>query len=172
MQHSSQNYPTNRLYLDPNQNTENPPPSYPSTEVGFPLSITVPVQEGTNSIQIYVNSSLEYNNTIFINDNTTSVNCQIETVGIPIGNYTITADVNNNSSFIETVRITYLGDLNGDFKIDSNDFLIFMADYVNFNSVSGRQYNARSDFNQDEKIDAADFFTFMSAYIFYNSMKQ
>lgn len=166
------NLPNNRMYYSSNSQ-DNSSQNYVLTEKGFPLTVDVPVQSGLNSIQIYANSTIAFNSTVLISDNTTFVPCQIQTTGMTIGNYSVTAKVNNGANLqVETAGITYVGDLNGDFKVDGNDFLVFMNAYVSYNSVNGSQYSSFADFNFDGKIDSNDFFAFLNAYIIYNNVNK
>ncbi len=161
--------PTNRIYMYTGNSQHESPLNYTYTEKGFPLSINVPVQNGSNTIQIYANDKLEYNDTVVISDNSSNAISQIDTSNLSVGNYTITASINSKNTTIEMAEITYLGDLNGEFKVDGHDFISFAGAYVGFNRVNLSVYNGLADFNQDGKITSKDFIVFMNSYISYNS---
>ena len=160
--------PTNRLYYPTNLNNNQGSLSstYVFSQRGFQLPIHVKVQNGTNIIQIYANSTLVYNKTISIVDNSTSLTCEIPTSNITIGNYTIAEDVNGNYSNVATAGVTYLGDLNGDFKVSFSDLTLFVSDYILYYSQS-HTFTATIDYNQDGAINFRDLTSFVHYYILY-----
>ncbi len=162
--------PVNRIYLAANNGKDNIQPNYIFTEAGFQLPVTVPVGNGVNIIQIYADSTLVFNSSITVNHNSDSIICPIQTNNMSIGNHTLTLNVNNTVT-TEIAGITYVGDLNGDFKVDSNDFMLFLNAYINYNSVNGNQYDSLADINHEGKINADNFFAFLNAYITYNEIQ-
>ena len=159
--------PTNRMYYPSSIQSPPPPLSYAFTEQGFELPVDVPVQQGVNNVQIYANYTLVYNSTFSITNSTSQVTCVVQTSNLAIGNYLISANVNNGTQNLENVAITYPGDLTGNFIVDFNDFFAFVNAYVNYYSSNGTQYNYLADFNHDGKIDYNDFFAFVNSYINY-----
>lgn len=59
----------------------------------------------------------------------------------------------------------WIGDFNGDGKVDSNDFFIFLSAYITY--YQGQSYNTACDLNHDGKMDSNDFFLFLGNYIQY-----
>ncbi len=153
-------------------------------EGGFSLPINVTIQNlgvysETAVVQLFANSTQIYNQTVTLNGGQSiSLDWLINTEKLPIGNYTITTYVppqsgqrNSTNTLISgTIGITYLGDLNGDFKVDSNDFFVFMSAYVTYWTTG--YVNPAADFNHNSKIDESNFFLFMNAYITYWSYFQ
>ncbi len=151
-----------------------------SVEAGFALPVNVTLNDNYNfsenlSVQIFANSSSIFNGTINLEGFSSGVlDCSADTSSLHIGNYTITASVIPSDEPTATpitmstsiVSVTYVGDLNGDFKIDSNDFFAFMNAYILYYSHPS-VFIPLADFNHDGKIDANDFFAFMNAYIQY-----
>ena len=153
-------------------------PSFVESTFALPVNMTLYNNYNFSqnlSVQIFANSSSMFNGTITLDGFSSGVlNCSIDTSSLYIGNYTITASVvpSDNSTATPitmstgTVGITYMGDLNGDFEVDANDFFMFMNAYIIYYSHPS-VFTATADFNHDGKIDANDFFAFMNAYIVY-----
>ena len=143
----------------------------------MPVNVTVQNRASATevaSIQLFANATSIFNGTLSIDSQASEIlNCPVDTGGLPIGNYTITAsatplgDSNAALSTMSggTVGVTYVGDLNGDFKVDANDFFIFMNDYIVYWTTG--YTNPAADFNHDGKIDFNDLVAFDDAYIAY-----
>ena len=128
----------------------------------------------TASVQLFANSTLIYTGILNLDSLSSGIlNCSIDTSSLPIGNYSITASVTPSDQPTATssdmsagmVGLTYLGDLNGDFKVDGSDFLAFMSDYVTYWTTG--YANPASDYNHSGIIDSSAFFDFMDYYIAY-----
>lgn len=120
-------------------------------------------------------STLIYNGTETLGSgNSIIINSSLGSENLPIGNYTITAYVESSSGQANTfspitLGVTPKGDLNGDFRVDGNDFIAFSRAY---NSYWNNGYvNPAADFNHDGKIDSKDFTAFVSAYNIYWNQK-
>jgi parallel beta-helix repeat protein len=93
---------------------------------------------------------------------------------LPYGKYTINAELygttvisGKNLTFSDsyaggTVLVTIPGDINGDGKVDSTDFIIFLAAY-GF-GTGQPAYNPACDLNHDGKVDSTDFIIFLANY--------
>ena len=85
------------------------------------------------------------------------------------GNYHVYASA-IYSGYPGTVSTTFsiagwTADFNGDGKVDSNDFFIFLNAYINY--YQHVPYNTACDLNHDGVVDANDFFLFLAQYIQY-----
>ena len=158
--------PTNRMYYPTNisNNFKGITQNYTFVQQGFQLPINITLQNGANNIQIFANSTLVYNNTLTIT-NDTLLTCEIPTTNLSIGNYTITADVNGSYPIIGVAGITYPADLNGDFKVGYNDLTIFVSDYIAYFS-SSHTYTSAIDYTQEGTLSFRDITRF--AYYFIN----
>ncbi len=86
-----------------------------------------------------------------------------------LGNYPVYASA-IYSGLLGTASTTFnvpgwFGDFNGDGKVDSSDFFIFLNAYISY--YQGQSYNTACDLNHDGKVDANDFFLFLNDYIQY-----
>jgi hypothetical protein len=149
-------------------------------ESGFVLPINVTVQNGGSvsevaSVELFANSTSIFNGTLSVDGSASGVlNCLVSTESLPIGNYTIDAsvtalgepNVTPNTISAGTVGVTYLGDLTGDFKVDSSSFFAFISDYITYWTTG--YVNPAADFNHDGKIDFSDMQIFLYAYISYS----
>jgi peptide/nickel transport system substrate-binding protein len=95
------------------------------------------------------------------------------TAGFAKGNYTVKAiadtlpeeiDVEDNT-FDGWVLVTYVGDFNGDFRVDYLDDRIFGRAYITYGQTG--EIDPRCDLNDDGKIDYLDDRIFGRAYIAY-----
>ncbi len=160
--------PSNRMYYPTDITTNINPLNYTFTQIGCPLPINVTVQNGVNNIEIYANQSLVYNNTINVTNDTALITCEIPTTNLAIGNYTLTGNINNNTSNLGIAGITYLGDLNGDFKVNFEDLTIFVSDYIDY-YFSNQIYTQAIDYNHDSRINFNDLTLFVYYYVTYNN---
>ena len=161
-----ENLPTNRIYMNMVPNTA-AVANYTFVQTGFPLSVNATLEDGANTIQIFANSTLVYNNTITANSSDSTFNCQIPTTNLTIGNYTLTENLNGVNFTLGICGVTYLDDLNGDFKVNFEDVQLFINYYLAY--YSSNLYPQAIDYNQDGKINFADIQIFVHNYIaFYN----
>lgn len=161
-----ENLPTNRIYVSMNSNQSSSNSYYTFTQTGFPLSVNATVQSGINNIQIYADSTLIYNSTLAINDNSTSTICQATTANLAIGNYTLIENLNGTNLTLGTGGITYLDDLNGDFNVNFADVQLFVHCFLEYYS-SAHIYTQAIDYNNDGQINFADVRAFVHNYIFF-----
>ena len=148
-------------------------------ESGFVLPVNVTVQNigrvyEVAVVELFANSTLILNEALSVDGSGSGVlNCLVNTSSLLIGNYTINAsvtalgesNVTPNTVSAGTIGVTYVGDLNGEFKVDSHDFFVFIDDYLNYWTTG--YVNPAADFNHDGKINSSDFQLFMNAYINY-----
>ena len=145
---------------------------------GFNLPINITVQnKGTSTetapIQLFANSTLIYNGTVTLNAGSSmTLNCSMVNETLPVGNYTVTAYVppssgqtTTNTLSSATVAVTYLGDLNGDLKVNFNDILTFVSGYIAYYQTG--TYTPAIDYNHDGLINFNDITLFVSDYIAY-----
>jgi hypothetical protein len=151
-------------------------------ESGFVLPINVTVQNigsvsEVASVELFANSTLIFNGALSVDGSASGVlNCLVNTESLPIGNYTIDAsvtaigepNVTPNTISAGTIGVTYVGDLTGDFKVDSSSFFAYISNYIAYWTTG--YVNPAADFNHDGKIDFSDTQIFLDAYI--NSAKQ
>jgi hypothetical protein len=148
-------------------------------ESGFTLPVNVTVRNsGSVSevafVDLFANSTSICRVAVCLNSSASGIlNCLVDTSSLPVGNYTISASVipldelsaAPSTITAGTVGITYVGDLNGDFQVNSMDIVAFVADYTA--CCSHGACNPAIDFNHDGKIDYSDIPVFLSAYIDY-----
>jgi hypothetical protein len=146
-------------------------------ESGFVLPVDVTLHNSGSApevarVELFANSTSIFNGTLILDSLASgALFCPANTTSLPIGNYTINAsvtaqgesNVTPSTMSAGTVGVTYVGDLNGDFKVDANDFFLFLNDY-NIYWKTG-YVNRGADFNHDGKIDFNDMQTFLNAYI-------
>jgi len=100
-----------------------------------------------------------------------------DTHGVAKGSYniTVTADLagdanpGDNTKTYGPVKVTWLGDSDGDFDVDEDDLWDFCSYFITY-YTPGKGYMARSilyDFNENCKIDENDLWTFCAAFINY-----
>ena len=154
-------------------------------EQGFTLPVTVTIQNSGSvsevaNVQLFANSTSIFNGTLSLDSLASgTLTCPVDTDGLSIGKYTITASAISSSepnltpSTISggTFGVTYLGDLNGDFKVNFNDLVIFAADYTAY--FTNGIYTPAIDFYHDSQINFKDLQLFVSTYTAYwNSLAQ
>jgi len=96
------------------------------------------------------------------------------TTGFAKGIYTIIAaadtvpretDIDDNSFTDGIIKVTWVGDFDGDFDVDYDDILYFVTAYIEYWSGQGK--DSACDFDGDCDIDYDDILIFVSAYINY-----
>ena len=145
-------------------------------ESGFVLPVNVTVQNSVSvsevaNVQLFANSTSIFNGALSVDSLASGIlDCSVDTESLPIGYYTISASVtpldepNATPSTMTagTVGVTYLGDLNGEFKVNFDDMIIFVGDYIAY--WTNGAYNPAADFNHNGQIDFDDLRTFRGAY--------
>jgi hypothetical protein len=64
-----------------------------------------------------------------------------------------------------TIKVTWLGDLNGDFVVDEDDLWHFCGAFIDYYKI--HVLDPKCDFNNDGKIDEDDLWTMAGAFIDY-----
>jgi len=139
---------------------------------GFGTQVNVSVEnQGTVPLEsvkvfIYANASLLRTEVIpyLASFSSTTLTFYWNTTGLPKGNYTITAsivpllyetDTVDNAVTSGMLRVTVVGDFNGDFKVGPADFALLAAAYGS--SPYNPKWNPNCDINNDDKVGPADF---------------
>ncbi|MGB8780371.1 MAG: dockerin type I domain-containing protein [Candidatus Bathyarchaeia archaeon] len=138
-------------------------------EEGFSadINVTVANQGGyteTFNVTAYANATIVGSENVTLTaSNSMTVTFTWNTTGFAVGNYTISAyaepvpgetNVANNLLVDGTLRITLLGDVNGDGKVDMQDVMMLVNA---FGSYPGHpRWNPDCDLNHDGRIDLAD----------------
>jgi hypothetical protein len=148
-------------------------------ESGFALLVNVTVQNNLDvsdvaNVELLANSTSIFNETLNLDSLTSRIlTCSVNTAGLSIGNYTITASAvslgepNAVPSTMSggTVGVTYVGDLNGDFQVNFQDIAIFCREYIAY-FTSGTYYPA-IDYTHSGIINFNDLSLFEEAYVAY-----
>jgi hypothetical protein len=142
---------------------------YRWTQKGFPLAASVQLDVGVNTVEVYANSTLVFECTTTVIDNPLFLPIQFDTYGLAVGNYTLTANVNGDVVVLEEYGVSYLGDLNGDFKINYLDIALFVDFFIDYQSIG--TVNILADFNLDGKINYIDINRFVDGFIEYYTPK-
>ena len=78
--------------------------------------------------------------------------------------YTCTKYIGQTLTAASTFSAILLGDLNFDSKVDYNDILIFVNDYIKFQQIPPI-YTQNVDFNNDHSINYQDILLFVNSYL-------
>ena len=129
----------------------------------------------TFNVTVYVNStSIALQSVTIAGASSTNILFSWNTSGFAKGNYTIWAyawpvqgetDLADNNCTGITVTVSWLGDLNGDFRVDENDLWHFCGAFIDYYKIHVLDPNC--DFNSDYKIDEDDLWTMAAAFIDY-----
>jgi len=84
------------------------------------------------------------------------------TSGYAMGNYTISAFSINNTFVDGTVLVTWIGDINGDKKVDLKD--VFAEAVAYGSNLGSPKYSPNLDINDDDKIDLKDYLSTVVNY--------
>ena len=147
-----------------------------ATQTGFmmPINVTLTNPDSlseTGNIQLSANSILLFSTNVTLNAlQTETIPCYFNTSLLAVGNYTCSVKLNTTSLSAQSteaaavqIGVTYPGDLNGDFKVDFNDLIIFVSGYIVFNTNG--VYTPAVDYNQDGRINFNDLKLFVQYYI-------
>jgi hypothetical protein len=137
------------------------------TEQGFPLAFSIQLGVGTNDVLFYANSTLVFECTATVADNPMTFPIQFSTADLSIGNYSLTARINDAVIELGKCGVTYLGDLNGDFKVDYFDVSDFVDAFNNY--YSSGAVDVLTDYDIDGEIDYFDIGLFVDAFIEFYS---
>jgi len=104
----------------------------------------------------------------------TNVNFMWDTHGVAKGSYNITVeavlptdvDPGDNTKTYGPVKVTWLGDLDGDFDVDQFDYWAFCGAFIDYYTPPYVK-DPLCDFDDDCDIDQFDYWTFCSAFIDY-----
>lgn len=150
-----------------------------ATQTGFimPINLTLSNPDGVSEtafIEVDANSTLVNSSAVMLNAfQTKIIPCDFNTSVLTVGNYIYTVTVtstNLTGSPVNTATgqtgVTYLGDLNGEFKVNFDDVTAFVADYIAYNTNG--TYVPAVDYNQDGRINFNDLLLFVQYYIAYS----
>jgi hypothetical protein len=96
-----------------------------------------------------------------------------DTHGVAKGSYTITVEAvlptdvepGDNKKTYGPVKVTWLGDLDGDFDVDEDDLWYFCGAFIDYYKIHVK--DPLCDFDNDCDIDEDDLWTFCAAFIEY-----
>src|SRR5208282_3799987 len=148
-------------------------------EQGFTLPVTVTIQNSGSvsevaNVQLFPNSTSIFNGTLSLGSLASgTLTCPVDTDGLSIGKYTITAsavsssepNVTPSTMSGGTFGVTYLGDLNGDFQVNFQDMLIFVAEYTAY--FTDGTYFPAIDYSHEGTINFNDITLFEGYYFAY-----
>jgi hypothetical protein len=161
--------PGNRIYYPTNlNNVANQSSNVLFIQQGFQMPINVTLQNGSNHIQIYANSTLEYDSLVSATSNEETM-IALPTQNLTIANYNITAYVNGNCTNFQAAAVTYPGDLSGHFKVDYTDLELFVSDYIAYLNSGNQTSLTLIDYNHDGTINFRDLTIFVHDYISYQN---
>lgn len=143
----------------------------------MPINLTLSNPDGVSEtafIEVDANSTLVNSSAVMLNAfQTKIIPCDFNTSVLTVGNYIYTVTVtstNLTGSPVNTATgqtgVTYLGDLNGEFKVNFDDVTAFVADYIAYNTNG--TYVPAVDYNQDGRINFNDLLLFVQYYIAYS----
>jgi len=151
---------------------------------GWTVNITIIAENHGNfteafSVFVYANSTLVNAQAItnLAPSNQATLILNWNTSDFAKGTYAISAvaervlgetDTADNTLVGGLVIITYVGDVNGDFRVDYKDDRIFGRAYIAFSQTE--QVDFRCDLNEDGKIDYQDDRSFGWAYVAYGQI--
>jgi hypothetical protein len=103
----------------------------------------------------------------------TNVTFTWDTHGVAKGSYTITVEAvlptdvepEDNTKTYGPVKVTWLGDLDGDFDVDQFDFWHFCSAFIDYYTIHVK--DPLCDFDNDCDIDQFDYWAFCGAFIDY-----
>jgi len=136
---------------------------------GIPIPINVTVEnqgmyDETSGISVYANETLiDASPVTLAGGETTTITFIWNTLGFAKGSYTISAvadqvleesDTMDNTFVDGKVKVTVIGDVQGDGKVDASDLIDLSKAYGSYPSKPN--WNPNCDFNDDNKVDAVD----------------
>jgi len=105
--------------------------------------------------------------------NSTTITFTWNTTGFAKGNYTIRAyawpvldetDTENNNLVDGLIKVTVIGDINGDFKVDIKDLVLVIKHYGSYPGHPIKPWNPNADVNCDNKVDIKDLVLLIKHY--------
>ncbi|MGO8807010.1 MAG: hypothetical protein ACLQO7_10500 [Candidatus Bathyarchaeia archaeon] len=141
-----------------------------------PINITITNPDSTletANIQVSTNSTMVFSTTVTLSAlQTEVVACYFNSSVLAIGNYASTVTLTttslpapNTETSTGQFGVTYLGDVNGDFTVNFNDIVTFVADYISY-STNGIYYPA-IDYCHTGTINFNDLVLFVAYYQAY-----
>jgi peptide/nickel transport system substrate-binding protein len=146
---------------------------------GFCLCIEVKILNygmytETFNVTAYANTTVIATQTITLaNRNSTTITFTWNTTGFAKGNYTIRAyawpvldetDTENNNLVDGLIKVTVIGDINGDFKVDIKDLVLVIKHYGSYPGHPIKPWNPNADVNCDNKVDIKDLVLLIKHY--------
>jgi len=144
---------------------------------GISMAINVTVEnqgiyDETSGISVYANETLiEASPVALAGGETTTITFMWDTLGFARGSYTISAvadqvleeaDTTDNTFVDGIVKVTIVGDVQGDGRVNASDLSDFRKAYGSY--PSRPNWNPNCDFNGDNKTDTVDLFNLAKNY--------
>lgn len=150
-------------------------------EQGFTATLTATVENTGSSTSTFEVAfcgngiPLDTQPVTLAGETTSSVSFAWNTTGLALGNYTLSAFVWSSSGETSAVSpacvsnapllVTCLGDLTGQFAVNFNDVVTFVAAYINYYQTG--YCNPAADFSHDGKLNFNDVVLFVGYYEAY-----
>ena len=146
-------------------------PSKTVVNQGYSTSMNVTVEnrgdfDETFNVTLYANTTSIATQTVTLTSrNSTTLTFTWNTSGFVKGNYTISAYATpvpsetytaDNNLVDGLIKVTVIGDINGDFKVDIKDLVLVIKYFGSYPSHPTKPWNPNADINSDNKIDIKD----------------
>jgi hypothetical protein len=144
---------------------------------GYNLNITVTIinysnDTETRNVTVYANATaIAFQNVTLTNKDATTAIFTWNTTGFAKGNYTISAEASvvpnetytdDNTYTYGIVKVTILGDVDGNFRVNYEDLFLFADAYGS--RFDDDNWNPNCDFNGNDKVNYEDLFTLADHY--------
>jgi hypothetical protein len=126
------------------------------------------------NVTVYANTTSIATQTVTLaNRNSTTIAFAWNTSGFAYGNYTIWAyawpvpgetDIEDNNLVDGLIKVTVIGDINGDFKVDIKDLVLVIKYFGSYPSHPTKPWNPNADINCDNKVDIKDLVLVIKHY--------
>jgi hypothetical protein len=144
---------------------------------GYNLNVTVTIinygnDTETRNVTVYANATaIAFQNVALTSKNATTATFTWNTTGFTKGNYTISAEASvvpnetytdDNTYTYGIVKVTILGDVDGNFRVNYEDLFLFADAYGS--RLDDDNWNPNCDFNGNDKVNYEDLFTLADHY--------
>jgi len=138
---------------------------------GYSILINTTIQnqgdyKETFNVTLYANTTATATQTVTLTSrNSTTITLTWNTTGFAKGNYTISAyatpvpgetDTADNNLVDGLIKVTVIGDINGDFKVDIKDLVLVIKYFGSYPGHPTKSWNPNADVNGDFKVDIKD----------------